>query len=445
VVEAHDEQRYLLLFLLTLHHCLTLSLLCSLLPSLLVVQLPDHTVEHLYSRTAHYNVNPDKSYSPKTLAELATDTLCRHLLSYQGPLPPGLPSDVVDDIHQSLLTHKALTEGTLRALQHCEWRVLSLAGCRGVTDSWLTALTSSQHFKSLSSIECPSPDLTSTSSSFSESSLEPMQLDSSDVSTCYYDGSSSSSLETAQCDISEGGSIPPSPSPTLMDHHDIHSPCSTTQALTLLDLRGSTELSDAGLSQLGDLCQLQIARLDHCHRLTSLRSFANSHNLEVLSLSDCRRMSDRGILAVANLQSVQHVNLSGCRCLSDHGVSVLQHWHCLTHVDLSRCDMLTDYAVEYLKDLDQIEDLNLSWCRGVTDAGLEMLVSHLGRAENLRVLKIARCDITDKGLLHLAKLTMLEELDLNGCTNLTGAGLDAMLKLLPNLTVLDVSYCPGIL
>jgi hypothetical protein len=340
------------------------------------------------------------------------------------------------------------------ALQHCEFRILSLAGCRGVTDNWLAALSSpppppmslDPHQKSSDSLGFPSPDLTSASSS-SETSVEPMQLDAehSDHSTCYYDGFSSSSLESTHCDITEPGSPTPSQVMSSLDHEVYLSSISTTASMTLLDLRGSTEVTDTGLSHLTDLQHLQVARLDRCHRVTSLRALANSLNLEKLSLVDCRRLSDRGLLALSHLRSIKVLSLSGCRCLTDHVFSAIQHWHQMQQLDVSRCDLLTDRRLEYLQHLNQLEELNLSWCGGITDAGLQVLVNHPERTKNLKVLKLSRCKIADHGLAHLAKLTALRELDLNGCTKLTGGAVGDMLKHLPHLEVLDVSYCPGIL
>lgn len=58
---------------------------------------------------------------------------------------------------------------------------------------------------------------------------------------------------------------------------------------------------------------------------------------------------------------------------------------------------------------------------------------------------MARCSITDEGLCHLEKLDNLEELDLNGCVNISSEALGNTLGKLLYLSSLDVSYCPGIL
>ena len=81
--------------------------------------------------------------SPKSLVELCIDTVCRTLPDLDGELPPGLPQDVVDDLIRSLMQHSAVNATTLRALRNCEFGILSLASCRGVTDEWLEPLSHS--------------------------------------------------------------------------------------------------------------------------------------------------------------------------------------------------------------------------------------------------------------------------------------------------------------
>ena len=110
-----------------------------------------------------------------------------------------------------------------------------------------------------------------------------------------------------------------------------------------------------------------------------------------------------------------------------------------------KCDLITDEGLTNLAILDQIEELSLGWCRLISDDGLKILSKQRSRSETLRVLHLARCAIKDDGLLHLSKLEKLEELDLNGCSKLSGLALSFALEKLPCLTSLDVSYCPGIL
>jgi F-box/leucine-rich repeat protein 14 len=111
----------------------------------------------------------------------------------------------------------------------------------------------------------------------------------------------------------------------------------------------------------------------------------------------------------------------------------------------SQCDLITDEGLTNLHDLTLIEELSLGWCRQITDEGLALLAEQPDRQQALRVLRLARCPITDAGLEHIGLLLSLEELDLNGCINISSAALGDTLAKLVHLTSLDVSYCPSIL
>jgi Leucine-rich repeat (LRR) protein len=117
----------------------------------------------------------------------------------------------------------------------------------------------------------------------------------------------------------------------------------------------------------------------------------------------------------------------------------------LRKLDLSQCDLITDEGLAYLHDLERIEELSLGWCRQITDRGMSILAEQPSRSKSLRVLRLARCPVSDEGLEHIGKLSSLEELDLNGCVNITSKALGDTLAKLVHISSLDVSYCPGIL
>lgn len=399
--------------------------------------------------------------SPKSLVELCTDNVCRNLPYLDHELPPGLPQDVVDDIVKSLMRHAALNATTLRILRNCELGTLSLAGCRGVTDEWLLPLSS----------RAPpaSPTLTHTTHNSDQlESMSSMDLDCPIMSpphaAIYH--KTAAGNEEASCSTASFVSASSTP---YEDHHDVmeedvkfasvpmksvmmHPPPPTTlpaitSCLTLLDLRGSQRLTDAGLMQLHDLQALEVAKLDSCHSLVGrgLLAFAGSHRLHTLSLANCRRLSDEAVINISHLSSLQALSLDGCRCLTDRSLNAISNLYELEKLDLSQCDLLTDEGLEHLHDLEFLNELSLGWCRLVSDHGLDILTQQPGRSITLRILRLARCPITDDGVIHLKRLEALEELDLNGCSSIGSSALGSTLGSLPNLTSLDVSYCPGIL
>ena len=222
---------------------------------------------------------------------------------------------------------------------------------------------------------------------------------------------------------------------------------SPTATLTELDLRGSQRLTDKGLLQLQDLCQLEVARLDNCHTIVGrgLLALSVSHRLHTLSLSGCRRLTDEAIINISHMVTLESLNLEGCRCLTDRSLAALAGLFGLRKLDISQCDLVTDAGLEHLEGLEVLEELSVGWCRSITDRGLDTLTLQPGRSELLRILRLARCMITDSGVEYFGRLLALEELDLNGCSNISSLELGRALERMPSLQTLDVSYCPGIL
>ncbi len=454
----------------------------------------------------NYVLQDNGTRSPKSLAELCTDALCRSLPYLDGVLPPGLPQDVVDDVVASLVKHSALNATTLRVLRNCELGSLTLAGCRGVTDEWLEPLSSSVSTACLTPPLLPSPPLGpmayKVDSNYSaDVDMEDMNLDevcdgnhdheasmnhssqeifypAKNEASSHNEGESScstSSFVSAHSTHYASARLQPTSFdndaleervPMLKNNHyddddDTKMPpnlilqqdfqnnfgvCITSN-LTLLDLRGSQRLTDKGLMQLGDLPSLEIAKLDGCHSVQGrgLVVLARSHRLHTLSLANCRRLTDEAIINISHLVSLESLSLDGCRCLTDRSAIAIGNLTQLKRLDLSQCDLITDTGLAELEDLERIEELSLGWCRTITDLGVEILTNQNGRSEHLRILGLARVPISDVGVEHLGKLTVLEELDINGCTNIGSVSLGKALEKLTHLTSLDVSYCPGIL
>jgi len=440
------------------------------------LEVPDHALSSLYPVEDNY-VNDDagSTRSPKSLVKLCTDTVCRHLADLHGDIPPGIPQDIVDSILKSLVTHSALNATTLKKLRRCELFELPLGGCRGVDDEWLLALNSENTAKSTSynnlaalhddaeesTLKGPNNEPYIQSQSccdgdfFSHSTQRVTSAMSSSSSCSTSSFHSAVSTPNAGCTVAKAV-IAPSSNLKMMEYQktplgksmsEPETKPSVTSLTTLLDLRGSQRVTDRGLIQLNDLSSLKIAQLDDCHSLVGrgLVAFSRSHQLRVLSLSNCRCLTDEAITNISHLSSITALSLDGCRCLTDIALEGVSRLYQLSKLDLSQCDLLTDKGLKYLHNLKNLEDLSLGWCRSITDYGIGILVSQPRRPETLRNLSLARCQISDQGIVHVGKLEALVELNLNGCSMIGSSALAATLQMLYNLTTLDVSYCPGIL
>lgn len=421
-----------------------------------ISQVPDDSISALYPVDDTYVLDENNLRSPKRLIDLSIDSLCRALPFLEGELPAGLPQDIVDDIVKSLMQHSALNAATLRVLRNCEIGALNLAGCRGVSDAWLEPF----------SVKTPrsSPQLSNLSSPSDEETMECMDLghfkkkseEESENASCSTSSfvSASSTPISPTTDRLEPSNCVSSPSSLPVEDFVMHNPSigpflsqpNVTSSLFLLDLRGSQGLTDRGLTQLSNLGSLEVAKLDNCHSLAGrgLVAFASSHRLHTLSLANCRRLTDEAVINISHLLSIENLSLDGCRCLTDRSLVAISNLYDLRKLDLSQCDLITDEGLEHLEELEVLEELSLGWCKMITNHGLNTLTRQPGRSL-LRVLRLARCPVTDEGIAYVARLSSLTALDVNGCSNIGSAALGKTLAALPNLENLDVSYCPGIL
>lgn len=412
--------------------------------------------------------------------------MCRSLANLNGELPPGLPHDVVQSIVDSLVKHSALNATTLRVLKNCELGSLPLAGCRGVTDEWLEPFTvsppaaascqhhpilpsppsrqqdidtmdledcygtfvSSRHHHNDAIAEQASHDSRSTSSFLSANS----NLADEPEDGLHNSPNNYNSGDTASLAVTTAVAAPPVEDITMMeDNHNYSSDKidfsgAVAASMTLLDLRGSQRLTDKGLLQLSNLTALEVAKLDNCHAIVGrgLLAFSMSNRLHTLSLTNCRRLTDEAVVNVSHLVSLENLSLDGCRCLTDRSLAAISGLFGLRKLDLSQCDLITDAGLEHLEVIEHLEELSLGWCRSISNRGIDSLTAHPGRSE-IKILRLARCTLTDEGVEFLGRLSGLMELDLNGCANIGGPGLGRALERMPQLQILDVSYCPGIL
>jgi len=417
-------------------------------------ELPDRAIATLYPVHDNYIVVQQNSSesglgttlvrSPKRLFDLCVEQVCRSLPDLDGELPPGLPQDLVSAIVKSLVSHSALNGTTLKALKNCELGELPLGGCRGVKDDWLRGLVSKNKSSpiAMSLVE----DDMKISGKCSIAEIKGGDDSSSSCSTSSF-LSATSSPETL-CDCNSLKTTPDMFNLLYSTSTNVSHSVVSTSTMTVLDLRGSSRLTDRGLLQLRDVSLLEIAKLDNCHNIIGrgLVAFSSCHRLNTLSLANCRRLSDEAIVNISHLTSLNALSLDGCRNLTVMSMEALGNLHQLCKLDLSQCDLITDEGMEYLKNLEYLQELSLGWVRNITDVGIEMLCNQPNRCKYLRILRLSRCcSITDVGVSHLSKLSMLQELDLNGCSSITSAALALTLEKLKCLNTLDVSYCPGIL
>lgn len=227
---------------------------------------------------------------------------------------------------------------------------------------------------------------------------------------------------------------------------------SKLKKLTRLDLRSCWQITDQGINHLAGLSKekgplsttalpLKYLGLQDCQRLTDDALKYISQGLvtvESINLSFCVSVTDSGLKYLARMPNLRELNLRSCDNISDIGMAYLTEGGCtVTALDVSFCDKIGDQALSHLSQgLFHLRSLSLIHCQ-ITDYGLLRIAKNLQELENL---DIGQCHkITDKGLATIAEyLHNLTSIDLYGCTQLSADGLKAIEKKLPKSSKMNL-------
>eukprot|EP00803_Ostreobium_quekettii_P004868 evm.model.scf_3337.1 EVM.evm.TU.scf_3337.1 scf_3337:10233-11780(+) len=185
--------------------------------------------------------------------------------------------------------------------------------------------------------------------------------------------------------------------------------------LVSLKLSGYEWFSEDGVAVLGRLSNLTKLNLDRtmfgCPKLASARWLENLTGLTDLTLHG-RSPGDGSFEHLAALTLLVSLDMWGSNHLC-----------------------MTDDDAELLTTLSSLTCLKTS--SYITDMGLR----HLARLTLLRWLALkATNDVTDVGLCHVATLPLLTHLHVGGCPNVTDVGIGILADELPSLTVLELPY-----
>lgn len=183
----------------------------------------------------------------------------------------------------------------------------------------------------------------------------------------------------------------------------------------------------------------------------SVLTFYFVHQLIVNRARDIKRLHfSCTLIDGAALESLSEIiglelnslQVHSCDQLTNAGIlSLSTHQTSLRELDIGLCTRVTDQSlVNICKNLVNLEYLNIQRCRAVTDFG----IAELHKLKKLKSLNISQCElITKDGLekgICVEENKRLEELDINSL-NLDQTGLIMLSERLPNLRVLNLSYC----
>lgn len=186
-------------------------------------------------------------------------------------------------------------------------------------------------------------------------------------------------------------------------------------------------------------------RLQHLSKITSLESF----------IIESYGISDEGLRYMAAFVNLRHLCIKGN--IRGHGLKYLPY--SLQSLDISEVGTLLDENLQYLCKYS-LQRLDISYCyltqlhftssllnlQTLNIANFGVTINNFQYLSNLTMLKnldIRDCeDLTDNELVHVGKIVSLTHLNINSCTSwvsITNDGIRNLCNLI-NLTNLDIAY-----
>ena len=151
-------------------------------------------------------------------------------------------------------------------------------------------------------------------------------------------------------------------------------------------------------------------------------------NLRSISITNVQYTGDILGCLPNTLPNLEKLVLTYWRSLSDQELcEILNRSENIRELELFGSNITGVGVEEGVNSLPNLEVLNLSWCLNLTDGGLKEIVKLSGN--KLRVLNVSCTRITGQGFKEGVSLPMLEELNLNGCSELTDSDLLEILSI----------------
>jgi hypothetical protein len=244
-------------------------------------------------------------------------------------------------------------------------------------------------------------------------------------------------------------------------------------------------IDKTNLIKLEYLTNLKILNLI-LYQNINLEYIKSLKNMSELREFSCSKYSKNITNLISSLPKLKKLNLSHDPTLKDDDLSLIWKLKNLESLNLSGCMHITDESLDYIKRIDALKELRLTACRSLSEKGIDYIgemtnleildlsmnpendgLKHLVKLENLKILRIFGSDnLTSEGLKYIGSINNLELLDISGTHGISADDLSLLtnlknlklldfsahppgdinknlkyLELLPNLEVLDISFC----
>ncbi|KAG5920182.1 hypothetical protein E4U61_000182 [Claviceps capensis] len=211
------------------------------------------------------------------------------------------------------------------------------------------------------------------------------------------------------------------------------------------------KVNDGSILPLASCTRVERLTLTNCRGLTDSGLVAlvtNSPSLLALDISNDCNITYKSILAIAqNCKRLQGLNISGCVNISNESmIHLAKSCKYIKRLKLNECVQLRDDAVlAFAEQCPNILEIDLYQCLQI---GNDPIVSLLSKGSCLRELRLAGCELIDDGaFLNLPDKRVYEHLrilDLTSCTRLTDAAVEKIVEVAPRLRNLVLAKCRNI-
>ncbi len=199
-----------------------------------------------------------------------------------------------------------------------------------------------------------------------------------------------------------------------------------TDTVRSIEVPRDTQKPGKWMTHLKGLHNLKLLRLPNSTADDDVALLVALKTLENLDVSGSN-ISDAGLKQIGNLVALRELNLSACPHISSAGMQHLVQLKNLEGLDLGYTPVADD-GLRHLSGLPNLGGLNLNGTK-VTDGGL----AHLAGLVKLQVLGLDETETTDAGLVHLHGLTKLRVF--SGGTGVTRDGLKELNRYAPRIYV----------
>ena len=174
----------------------------------------------------------------------------------------------------------------------------------------------------------------------------------------------------------------------------------------------------------------------------------NRLNLESLSELQVLEIYDKkaGYAFFSQLEKLtclEQLHIIGNPNLNADNIDSLTKLNRLRVLKLDGCQNVGDACLNKISEMESLEDLSIVAFDAkvqITDEGFKQIA----RLKNLKRISLGNVSISDRALKELSKIKTLREVYVCNCPNVTSDGIKS-LQFLPELTVLDASYCKALI